>query len=567
MSQRPKTCIAVFLIVAFACLAVFLTLHPSLTGGSAMMRFSMDEDLSDGWTTADGSPVDLSSLDDLPDFPEHSVTIRRQLPDAIEPGTELSFMTDNLMFHLYYGDEEVYAFTPDVTLFGTPYASSFHFAPLSPANAGMTIQFEIECAYADSSSSIRQIRACDTTVYVQRYVRENGFAFVASLLVMFVGLAVLFLYASIGHTEAVTLDLFSLGIVTILLGIWSEAQTLVVQLTTGQAGLARALEYLSLLFAPYPLVVFVGSLVESPHRKRCQQVALVATLITIGIVGVGTAVLGIDMHYLLTSIHVLMALAAALTVYQIVARARVVGHDDTQKVLAENRLVIVGFLVFITCGLIDFYRFIASNRGVSDPALFLRCGLLFFVIILAQRAFRLAVAYVTRANRADVIEMMAYTDTLTGIGNRSAWHNMCTAVSESLHDGGDALACAFDVNFLKRVNDTYGHAAGDAHIQRAADTINRSFGVEGSCFRTGGDEFCALIVGENLMERYEMCRGLLETSLAEQCAAAEGEEPLSLAVGCALVSETAERTLDAAQELADQRMYAHKRSMKAERTD
>jgi diguanylate cyclase (GGDEF)-like protein len=146
---------------------------------------------------------------------------------------------------------------------------------------------------------------------------------------------------------------------------------------------------------------------------------------------------------------------------------------------------------------------------------------------------------------------------------------MKNEMDEAIKEGvvTDAVVCTFDVNFLKRVNDTYGHNAGDEHLKRAAETINRSFGTEGACYRTGGDEFTSLLVGINLAERLTICRDLLAQSIEEQNEMGEGKEILSMAMGFAYVSESIKHTIDSANTLADKRMYENKRSMKAERTD
>ena len=49
----------------------------------------------------------------------------------------------------------------------------------------------------------------------------------------------------------------------------------------------------------------------------------------------------------------------------------------------------------------------------------------------------------------------------------------------------------FDLNDLKKCNDTYGHDYGDQYIRMAADAIKKLFLQDGRCYRIGGDEFCA----------------------------------------------------------------------------
>jgi diguanylate cyclase (GGDEF)-like protein len=86
----------------------------------------------------------------------------------------------------------------------------------------------------------------------------------------------------------------------------------------------------------------------------------------------------------------------------------------------------------------------------------------------------------------------SYNDDMTGLYNRRAYDDTLSQLmnKDSLKN---ITIIVFDVNGLKRVNDTLGHAAGDELIKTAAKMINEHFGEYGYCFRTGGDEFVAIL--------------------------------------------------------------------------
>ena len=87
------------------------------------------------------------------------------------------------------------------------------------------------------------------------------------------------------------------------------------------------------------------------------------------------------------------------------------------------------------------------------------------------------------------LEKTAYTDALTGIGNRTAFTKEIREFEHSVH----AACVVADVNNLKVCNDRYGHHEGDNVIRDAAECIGRAFETLGICYRIGGDEFCVLI--------------------------------------------------------------------------
>lgn len=275
------------------------------------------------------------------------------------------------------------------------------------------------------------------------------------------------------------------------------------------------------------------------------------------------------MHRTLSITHVQLLSCAAIVAVEVLATLRENARSDIREALSDHGATLVAFLIFMTCALADFLVFILSKHGVSDSAFLMRHGLFVFSAVLAVEAAHKSLEYIERAAYADKIEVIAYTDALTNIGNSTAWKIMRDQVEAALANGtlADAAVCQLDVNFLKKVNDTYGHAAGDRYLKHAANTIKRSFGIEGTCYRTGGDEFTVVIAGDDLDERLESCTQLFDLSLNEQNVAKEGDVALSIAIGVALASEVEPHTLRTAQKLADERMYANKHAMKAERTD
>ena len=91
---------------------------------------------------------------------------------------------------------------------------------------------------------------------------------------------------------------------------------------------------------------------------------------------------------------------------------------------------------------------------------------------------------------------MAYTDVLTGMGNRNAYFEVKEKLNKKIRKGDINFAVAiFDINGLKNANDDYGHETGDLMIVSVAEILKQFF-KKGTLFRIGGDEFVALV--ENL---------------------------------------------------------------------
>ena len=88
---------------------------------------------------------------------------------------------------------------------------------------------------------------------------------------------------------------------------------------------------------------------------------------------------------------------------------------------------------------------------------------------------------------------MAYTDVLTGIGNRNAYFEAIDRLTKKIGKGeADFAVAIFDINGLKNANDEYGHECGDIMIRSASEILKAFFPPE-SLFRIGGDEFVVLL--------------------------------------------------------------------------
>ena len=158
---------------------------------------------------------------------------------------------------------------------------------------------------------------------------------------------------------------------------------------------------------------------------------------------------------------------------------------------------------------------------------------------------------IARLNSDRLNKYLLETDTLTGVLNR---HSYEAALNRLRTEHIPYTIAAFDVNGLKSTNDNLGHAAGDALIQRAAQCIQEVFSPYGSCFRTGGDEFVAVLrrEPEDMDALVEAFHQRLKGRPPEE------NEAVSVSMGLISSKEMPEATVDDIVSQADQRMYADK---------
>jgi two-component system, cell cycle response regulator len=144
----------------------------------------------------------------------------------------------------------------------------------------------------------------------------------------------------------------------------------------------------------------------------------------------------------------------------------------------------------------------------------------------------------------------ALTDALTGLGNRRALTRDLDRVADGQR--GAAVLALFDLDGFKHYNDSYGHPAGDALLQRLGAKLGAHVGDAGSAYRMGGDEFCVLLRD-----------GARPDELAAACAEALTEHGDGFTITCsygAIALPHEAHDAGEALRIADQRMYAHKAS-------
>ena len=100
----------------------------------------------------------------------------------------------------------------------------------------------------------------------------------------------------------------------------------------------------------------------------------------------------------------------------------------------------------------------------------------------------------TRRLRERRLESQASVDPLTGAFNRRYLEHRLSAEMSRARRSGRALSLAVgDLDHFKRVNDRYGHAAGDLALRAFASTLRETLRTEDVVTRLGGDEFCVLL--------------------------------------------------------------------------
>ncbi|MBN3756402.1 GGDEF domain-containing protein [Paraburkholderia sp. Tr-20389] len=165
------------------------------------------------------------------------------------------------------------------------------------------------------------------------------------------------------------------------------------------------------------------------------------------------------------------------------------------------------------------------------------------------------IALQTQVNR------MADTDPLTGVANRRSLEKSLRQIWDAHRQDGKALSVLFvDADYFKEYNDQHGHEAGDDALRYIADCLKSQVraGVD-VIARYGGEEFVVVLPDTALSAAVEAAERIRASVERGTIASTEnGLSPVTVSVGCAVVTPAEGATMATAVRAADRALYIAK---------
>lgn len=193
---------------------------------------------------------------------------------------------------------------------------------------------------------------------------------------------------------------------------------------------------------------------------------------------------------------------------------------------------------------------------MNVEGLWMRCS--FIVITKNEQEIPTSVIFTTQViddekRREENLLFISNTDELTGFYNRRAYEDDLSKYEQNGIPDNFALI-SMDINGLKTVNDTLGHAAGDELITGSCQCIKDAFGNLGKLYRTGGDEFFAILEAD--AGKIDLQVEKFNTAI--RCWSGKYINSISVSCGVVTRKEFPEDTISNMELTADKRMYKAK---------
>ena len=155
---------------------------------------------------------------------------------------------------------------------------------------------------------------------------------------------------------------------------------------------------------------------------------------------------------------------------------------------------------------------------------------------------------------------LALLDDLTGVGNRRHLLQRLTEECARSERSSEPFALlVIDLDGFKGINDTYGHAAGDACLQHFTLMAQTRLRPGDMLARTGGDEFCVVLPGSTLREGAMIARRILDVCREDAAQCVGADVPISVSIGVAQWTGKMGSFPDRLIAAADHALYAAKK--------
>jgi len=215
-------------------------------------------------------------------------------------------------------------------------------------------------------------------------------------------------------------------------------------------------------------------------------------------------------------------------------------------------LIIFAICVFFLCSMAIEAFF--SIRTVGRTTIVM--STIFYYMFFQSRIFKDSLSEEQSIRRK--LESDSKLDSSTGLLNKTAFSHAAKTILDAQEKAHDSLGFLFiDIDHLKKINDTLGHAVGDIAIGKAAEAIQKTFRKTDLVGRFGGDEFYVL-VPDIPRDRFVACLNEIQVRLQNDYSVGDVTVSASASIGAVYSSKPHELRFEQLIQLADEALYEAK---------
>lgn len=425
---------------------------------------------------------------------------------------------------------------------------------LTNDDAGKEIEFRVTPVYHDGHpkgsfyyGTYREVE--------HKVLAERIFNLILAGAIALAGIVMLFYGVFVVKKGQDAETIMQFAVFSTMLGIWSVSETQLLDWIFPCSMAIVFMSHLTLMTMPIPFMLFLRHMYHNGKSKIwdiccCMNCGVIAVRVFLQITGL------YDLRETLLLTHICLLLFVAVIIIMTVRE--VMGNELTMQIKMNSICV----MVVLVSTILELAIYRIGHRSTPLGSI----GFLVYIVVMGVVNVRRSRRLMEQARESALYRKLAFTDELTGLSNRTVFREDLEKRMETDKATGrekilPTVVFMFDLNDLKKCNDTYGHDYGDRYIKMAADALKKLFAQEGKCYRIGGDEFCAWAPYTSLEEINK------KIALLEQDVQALNDKgfvvTVSVAVGYAIYEETQDGGgLYSTMKRADAMMHERKQNYK-----
>ena len=462
------------------------------------------------WEKADGTEEEIR-IPGKYDVPAGELlVIRSVLPEDYNENT-IAIRASIENVRIFIGGElrTVYD-TKDTRPFGKNSASRYVFCETSGEDAGQELRIELQ-SFSEKYSGVVNTVYCGDKSDIWGYLFHSYFmvTMIAGF-VLLAGLAVLIFSLVLGIVYKTRFDLEYLGWCMILGAVWMLGESKLRQLFVSNASILSDMCFFAVMLCPVPVLFYIDSVQQGRYRK----IYHVAECITCANFVICTVLQVLDIADFITTMflsHLVIA-GTFLTILITIIR------DIIRGTAKKYKLPLIGIVAVIIAVILEMTE---VYRAVSMSGIFVGAGLMVLLVVTLIQT----TDHIHELELARQREARESLDYLTGLPMRNKGEKLITEKMQKL-EGYLGFA---DMDNLKKINDVYGHKAGDRALRLVGEMLTECMENAVIC-RLGGDEFLFYLPEVSEAEMNTRMRRLFESFEAAKDVNAE-TSPASLSCG------------------------------------
>lgn len=388
------------------------------------------------------------------DFTQTSFAIRSSLQDV-------RFYVDGELRSEYHTDK--------TRLNGKNSASRYVFCPTSEKDAGKMLQIELTTHTDNYSGVVNTVYCGDKGDIWASIFRDYGLETIIAFFLLFVGLVTIIFSVALGIAYHTRFDMEYLGWCILMGAAWMLGESKLRQLWIPNVSILSAVCFLVILLCPVPVLIYMDSVQKKRYTRMYHAIgyAAVADFVVCTLLHLAGVKDFIETLPVSQGILVITFLAVCTTF----------GIDFFRKRAGEYGLTLIGMLIAMMSVVVEV---VSTYYVVVLFGIFTGIGML---VLLFANIVRTVQSVRDMEIQKKRIEKENY-DHLTGLPMRSRGEAMIADLI--MEQDGCLVFC--DMDNLKKINDIYGHKAGDRALG-CLGTLLKDVGEPSVACRLGGDEF------------------------------------------------------------------------------